>query len=78
MGTRPELIAPAPYGPAGGAAAMAKLLDAGRPTAVICSSDLMALGAISAAQRRGLVGAAGPVAWSASTTSRWRRTARPR
>jgi DNA-binding LacI/PurR family transcriptional regulator len=52
---RPELVAPAPYGPAGGAEAMARLLDTVRPTAVICPSDLMALGAISEAQHRGLV-----------------------
>lgn len=50
-----ELVVPAPYNPEGGAAAMRTLLDGPRPTAVICSSDLMALGAISAAQSRGLV-----------------------
>lgn len=50
-----ELVVHAPYGPAGGAAAMGRLLDAARPpTAVICSSDMMALGAISEARRRGL------------------------
>ena len=54
VGHCPELVAPAPYGPAGGAEAMARLLEAARPTAVICSSDLMALGAISEAQHRGL------------------------
>ena len=51
----PELIAHAPYGAAGGATAMAALLETVRPTAVICSSDLMALGAISEAHRSGLV-----------------------
>lgn len=49
-----ELIEHAPYGPAGGASAMGRLLDGSRPTGVICSSDLMALGAISEARRRGL------------------------
>jgi DNA-binding LacI/PurR family transcriptional regulator len=49
-----ELVVPAPYGPAGGAAAMGRLLDGAAPTAVICSSDLMALGAISVARQRGL------------------------
>jgi DNA-binding LacI/PurR family transcriptional regulator len=50
----PGLIAHAPYGPAGGATAMGRLLDGPVPTGVICSSDLMALGAISEARRRGL------------------------
>ncbi|MEN3358849.1 MAG: hypothetical protein V7637_2831, partial [Mycobacteriales bacterium] len=50
----PALIAHAPYGAPGGAAALARLLETVRPTAVICSSDLMALGAISEAQKRGL------------------------
>jgi DNA-binding LacI/PurR family transcriptional regulator len=51
----PALIAHAPYGAAGGAAAAARLLEGPHPpTAVICSSDLMALGAISEAQHRGL------------------------
>jgi DNA-binding LacI/PurR family transcriptional regulator len=49
-----ELIEHAPYGPAGGAAALGRLLDGPRPTGVICSSDLMALGAISEARRRRL------------------------
>ncbi len=50
-----RLIAHAPYGAAGGAAAMGRLLDSATPpTAVICSSDLMALGAISEAQHRRL------------------------
>jgi DNA-binding LacI/PurR family transcriptional regulator len=48
------LIAHAPYGTAGGAAAAGRLLESVRPTAVICSSDLMALGAISEARHRGL------------------------
>ncbi|HEY6749071.1 MAG TPA: substrate-binding domain-containing protein, partial [Mycobacteriales bacterium] len=49
-----ELVVHAPYGPAGGAAAMGRLLEGPQPTAVICSSDLMALGAISEARHRGL------------------------
>jgi DNA-binding LacI/PurR family transcriptional regulator len=49
-----ELVAHAPYGLAGGATAMSRLLDGPKPTAVICSSDMMALGAISEARRRGL------------------------
>jgi DNA-binding LacI/PurR family transcriptional regulator len=51
----PGLVAHSPYGAAGGAAAAARLLETVRPTAVLCSSDLMALGAISEAQHRGLV-----------------------
>jgi DNA-binding LacI/PurR family transcriptional regulator len=50
----PTLVAHAPYGAAGGAAALARLLATSRPTAVICSSDLMALGAVSEARHRGL------------------------
>lgn len=51
----PGLVAHEPYGPAGGAAALARLLDSPRPpTGVICASDLMALGAISEARRRGV------------------------
>jgi DNA-binding LacI/PurR family transcriptional regulator len=50
----PTLVAHAPYGAAGGAAALARLLSTSRPTAVICSSDLMALGVVSEAQHRGL------------------------
>jgi DNA-binding LacI/PurR family transcriptional regulator len=49
-----SLVAHAPYGAPGGAAAMGRLLDSSRPTAVICSSDLMALGVISEARRAGL------------------------
>ena len=56
-----ELIEHAPYGPAGGASAMGRLLDGPRPTGVICSSDLMALGAISEAQAARADRAAGPV-----------------
>jgi len=48
------LIAPRPVRRARWAAALARLLETVRPTAVICSSDLMALGAISEAQKRGL------------------------
>ena len=50
----PSSVAHAPYGAAGGAAAMRRLLETGRPTAVICSSDLMALGVLSEARRAGL------------------------
>jgi DNA-binding LacI/PurR family transcriptional regulator len=50
----PRLVAHAPYTAAGGSAGLVRLLEAVRPTAVICSSDLMALGAISEAQHRGL------------------------
>jgi DNA-binding LacI/PurR family transcriptional regulator len=49
-----SLVAHAPYAAAGGAAAVGRLLELVRPTAVICSSDLMALGAISEARHRGL------------------------
>ncbi|MFB9906139.1 LacI family DNA-binding transcriptional regulator [Allokutzneria oryzae] len=50
-----NLVAHAPYGAEGGAAAMATLLDsAAAPTAVICSSDHMALGAMRESHRRGL------------------------
>ncbi|MCK2237845.1 MULTISPECIES: LacI family DNA-binding transcriptional regulator [unclassified Crossiella] len=50
----PGLIAHAPYGAAGGATAMSALLAGPRPSAVICSSDHMALGAMREAHRRGL------------------------
>lgn len=50
----PELVAHAPFGAEGGSAAMAELLDGPRPTAVLCSSDVMALGAIREARRHGL------------------------
>jgi DNA-binding LacI/PurR family transcriptional regulator len=51
----PVLIARAAYGAAGGAQAAGHLLDLSHPpTGVICSSDLMAIGALSEAQRRGL------------------------
>jgi DNA-binding LacI/PurR family transcriptional regulator len=56
-GLRPDagLIAHSAYGTAGGQQAMRRLLDrAAAPTAVICSSDLMALGAIHECQSRGL------------------------
>ncbi|GAA4878033.1 MULTISPECIES: LacI family DNA-binding transcriptional regulator [Saccharopolyspora] len=49
-----ELVAHAAFGAEGGAAAMAELLDGPRPTAVLCSSDVMALGAMREAKRRGL------------------------
>ncbi len=51
----PGLVAHAPFGAAGGATAMGRLLDSAHPpSGVICSSDLMALGAISEAEHRGL------------------------
>lgn len=50
----PQLVAYGAFSAAGGATALARLLETARPTGVICSSDLMALGAISEAQRRGL------------------------
>ncbi|MEV0083262.1 MULTISPECIES: LacI family DNA-binding transcriptional regulator [Saccharopolyspora] len=49
-----ELVANAPFGAEGGAEAMGRLLDGPRPTAVLCSSDVMALGAMREAKRRGL------------------------
>ncbi|MBI1759116.1 MAG: LacI family DNA-binding transcriptional regulator [Actinobacteria bacterium] len=51
----PALVAHAPYGATGGALAAGRLLELPHPpTGVICSSDLMAIGALSEAQRRGL------------------------
>ncbi|QUH01219.1 LacI family DNA-binding transcriptional regulator [Saccharopolyspora erythraea] len=50
----PRLVAHAPFGAEGGAQAMAELLDTAGPTAVMCSSDVMALGAMREAKRRGL------------------------
>lgn len=50
----PELVAHAPFGADGGREAMAALLDTSRPTAVLCSSDVMALAAIGEVRRRGL------------------------
>jgi DNA-binding LacI/PurR family transcriptional regulator len=49
----PAFVSHAPFGAAGGASGIAKLLGSVRPSAVICSSDLMAFGAISEAQSRG-------------------------
>jgi DNA-binding LacI/PurR family transcriptional regulator len=43
-----------PFGPEGGASALAKLLDTVAATAVICSSDQMAIGVLREAHRRGL------------------------
>lgn len=49
-----ELVAHGQYGAAGGAAALACLFESVHPpTAVVCASDLMALGVISEARRRG-------------------------
>lgn len=50
----PDLVAHAGFSAEGGGAAMSALLDGARPTAVLCSSDLMALGAMRAARARGL------------------------
>lgn len=50
----PTLVAHAPFGADGGAEAMGALLDTSKPTAVLCSSDVMALGAMGEARRRGL------------------------
>jgi DNA-binding LacI/PurR family transcriptional regulator len=49
-----ELVAHAEYGAPGGAQAAARLLGTVRPTALVCASDLMALGALSEARRRDL------------------------
>lgn len=49
----PALVSHTPFGAAGGAAGIARLLGSVRPTAVICSSDHMAFGAISEARSRG-------------------------
>jgi DNA-binding LacI/PurR family transcriptional regulator len=49
-----EFVAHGPFGPEGGAEAVAALLDTVRPTAVICSSDHMAIGVLREAHRRGL------------------------
>jgi len=55
-GVAPDgLVAHAEFGVEGGAAAMRKLLEQARPpTGVICSSDLMAIGALRETRRRGL------------------------
>jgi DNA-binding LacI/PurR family transcriptional regulator len=53
----PIAVAHAPWGFAGGREAMSQLLGAGRrkaPTAVICASDVMALGALRASREAGL------------------------
>lgn len=52
----PGLVAHADWGVDGGSTAMRELLELGpkRPTAVICSSDLMAIGALRAAKEAGL------------------------
>ncbi|GAB3281476.1 LacI family DNA-binding transcriptional regulator [Parasphingorhabdus pacifica] len=50
-----ELVAHGPFGADGGAQAMSALLGAAQPTAVMCSSDVMALGAMGEVRRRGLV-----------------------
>ena len=48
------LVAHGHFGPEGGALATSRLLETARPTGVICSSDLMAMGASQEAARRGL------------------------
>lgn len=49
-----DLVARGGFSADGGAEAMARLLDGPKPTAVLCSSDVMALGAMGQAKRRGL------------------------
>ena len=49
-----EFVAHGQFGPQGGSAAMSALLDTVRPTAVICSSDHMAIGVLREAHQRGL------------------------
>ncbi|TDC95184.1 LacI family DNA-binding transcriptional regulator [Saccharopolyspora aridisoli] len=49
-----ELVAHGAFSAEGGAEAMSRLLDGPQPTAVLCSSDVMALGAMGEAKRRGL------------------------
>jgi DNA-binding LacI/PurR family transcriptional regulator len=50
-----ELVAHAPFGVEGGRRALRELLERPeRPTAVICSSDVMAVGALHEARRQGL------------------------
>ncbi|MCP2164704.1 LacI family DNA-binding transcriptional regulator [Goodfellowiella coeruleoviolacea] len=49
-----EFVAHAPFAAEGGGAAVARLLDTVRPTAVICSSDHMAMGVLRQAHQRGL------------------------
>lgn len=49
-----SLVANGSFSAAGGADAVAKLLETSKPSAVICSSDHMALGAIAEAHRRGV------------------------
>jgi DNA-binding LacI/PurR family transcriptional regulator len=50
----PELVAHIQYGANGGVVAAGRLLDKAAPTALVCASDEMALGAMSEARRRGL------------------------
>ncbi|MCP2332628.1 LacI family DNA-binding transcriptional regulator [Actinoalloteichus caeruleus] len=54
LAARPALVSHAPYGAGGGARALGELLDREPVTAVICSSDHMALGAIRECHRRGV------------------------
>ncbi len=50
-----DLVAYSSFGVEGGSRALAKLIrDEPRPTAVLCSSDLMAIGALHEARRQGL------------------------
>lgn len=50
----PNLVAHAPFSAEGGEEAVSELFESVRPTAVLCSSDLMALGAMRETRRRGL------------------------
>lgn len=50
----PELVAHVQYGANGGVVAAGWLLDRVAVTALVCASDIMALGAMSEARRRGL------------------------
>jgi DNA-binding LacI/PurR family transcriptional regulator len=49
-----DLVAHVQYGPNGGVVAAGWLLDRAAPTALVCASDVMALGAMSEVRRRGL------------------------
>lgn len=52
----PDLIRSGPYAPEAGAAALIELLAGSRPpTAVFCANDVLALGALNAARRRGVI-----------------------
>ena len=62
------------YGIEGGAAAMAALMDRPTlPTAVVAEYDELAIGAMRTL-RRASIAVPGGCPWSASTTTRWRRS----